>query len=213
MVKKVVLFGMSANPIHQGHLHVARQVYDYSSVDEVQALITPGHNLRVAEDYVPLSHRLAMARLAAAAYSWLHVSDFEAQVSVKDEDARTWEVIQAWRSTYPQDQPIWLMGADSWGTFHLWKGHDHMLANLPLIVVSRGGYTTPPDETVAGRRFASQRLTTLDTYRPGWLWLDIPPHTASATAIRAGDDRYLSKEVQAYIKQHHLFGACAKPAN
>jgi nicotinate-nucleotide adenylyltransferase len=205
MAKRIVLFGMSANPIHKGHLHVAQQVYDRLSVDEVQALITPGHNLREAADYAPFSHRVEMARLAAAGYDWLQVSDFEASVAIENEDARTWEVLQAWQKAHPQAQPFWLMGVDSWDTFHLWKGHERLLATLPIIVVNRGGYAVQPEATLAGQRFASQRLTTLDAYRPGWLPLDILPHEASATAIRAGDRAHLPDAVRVHIKRHQLF--------
>ena len=74
---KVGIFGGSFDPIHEGHVNLAKYVLDQTDLDEVWLMVSPRNPLK---DHGPIAtdrERLEMARLAVKDISGLQVSDFE----------------------------------------------------------------------------------------------------------------------------------------
>lgn len=77
MHKRIALFGGTFDPIHNGHIELARQFAALLSLDQVVVMPTfiPPHKMK--SDIAPAVDRLAMCRLACAPYEELEVSDLE----------------------------------------------------------------------------------------------------------------------------------------
>ncbi len=65
MKRQIGLFGGSFNPIHNGHLHLARSVREQLHLDGVLLMPTGEAPHKSSAEYAPAADRLAMCRLAA----------------------------------------------------------------------------------------------------------------------------------------------------
>lgn len=207
----VLLFGTSANPLHAGHIHVMHAVQQATQIHDVHILIAPTHSLKAGTGYLylPEEHRLALARLMTQHDASLIVSDFELllQLTQEEEESRTRMVLRAWRKAHPNLQPVWVMGADSWRSFHLWQGKDEIIGTMPMVIVNRGDIDCT--KTDAALEFAHLHQPSLHPSRAGWTVLPIQPHSASATRIREALAANqlptdLTPEAADYIRQHNL---------
>ena len=75
--KRVAILGGTFNPIHNGHIYLARAFAELLHLDEVQIMIanTPPH--KAAPDLASNEHRLNMVRLAQESEPVLRPCDLE----------------------------------------------------------------------------------------------------------------------------------------
>ena len=66
---KIGVFGGSFNPVHNGHIELARDIVRQGIVDKVMMVLTPLNPLKAdPESMVNDQHRMAMLRLACRPY-------------------------------------------------------------------------------------------------------------------------------------------------
>ena len=135
-MEKIALFGGSFDPIHPGHIVMARRLADRLALDRVILMPTfvPPHKIR--EQMAPASHRLAMCRLAAADDPRLTVSDLEIRRGGASFTADTLEALQA---EYPQARLYLITGADMFCTLHTWYHFPAIARMAVLCTVPRPG--------------------------------------------------------------------------
>lgn len=139
--QKVALIGTSANPITNAHLTMALEVLALTDVDEVWFLVVGQHPW--GKKLMPAEHRLEMARLATAQYPKIRVCDFEVVHGprIYESDRETADILRNHLlPAFPTYRFRWVMGSDVAQTFHQWKGHEWMAANIPAIVIHRLGF-------------------------------------------------------------------------
>ncbi len=182
----VGLFGGSFDPAHEGHAHVARTVCTRLGLDRVIWLVSPGNPLKPKASH-GLDRRMASARRFAKGPRML-VSDAEARLGVR----YTIDTVRALKARYPGVRFVWIMGADGLLGFHRWRGWTEIMAEVPIVVVTRPGSAIRARFAPAARRFAHARLPSgragalaLAT-PPAWTFLRAPWNFASSTALRAG---------------------------
>ena len=61
------IFGGSFNPIHKGHISLARQLRQKAGLDEVWLMVSPQNPLKASTDLLDDEIRMQMARLAVEA--------------------------------------------------------------------------------------------------------------------------------------------------
>lgn len=155
MTGRIGIFGGSFDPVHTGHLALAREAVARLGLDRlwfVPAKISPlkpGWIVASDED------RLTMLRLAVAGEPRLGVSDWELR---RGGVSYTVETLRRWKSLCPDVELFFLAGMDS--LLSLWRWRN------PLEIVSLCRFVT-------FRRPGSAILP-----RPGDL--NLPPHTARA---------------------------------
>ncbi len=117
MAKRIALFGGTFDPIHNGHIQLAREFAARLSLDRVVLMPTfvPPHKLKT--DLAPAVDRLAMCRLACEPYKELVVSDFEINRRGASFTIFTLEEMQ---KQYPEAQLFLLTGADMFLTLSTW---------------------------------------------------------------------------------------------
>ena len=182
---KVGLYGGSFDPPHEGHRHVAEQARRRLGLDRVIWLVTPGNPLKATGETGRLAERSALARRMALGPSSI-VSDIEGRIGSR----YTIDTVRWLKSRFPQVRFVWIMGADSLASFHLWKGWTDLVAEIPIAVVSRPSAALRARFSPMARRFASSRLplarvgALAATQPPAWIYIPAPFKSVSSTAIR-----------------------------
>src|SRR3982750_4520187 len=134
---RIALYGGTFDPVHLGHLEVARrvsQLFEIDSVLFVPAQIAPHKMGRVVT--APL-HRYAMLALATQDDLRLRVSTFE----LDGPDRRfTVDTLGHFHQELAGCDLFFIMGADSWMEITTWREWQKLLSMVNHIVVTRPGY-------------------------------------------------------------------------
>ena len=115
-MQKIAIFGGTFNPIHNGHIHLAKQFALQLGVDKVILIPTcvPPH--KQAPDLASAKDRLAMCGLAATG-GLFEVSDIEMKRSGPSYTADT---LRELKLTYPDSEFYLITGEDMFLTLEKW---------------------------------------------------------------------------------------------
>ena len=215
--KRAAIYGGTFDPLHNGHLSVARQVQKLFGLDElffVPACVPPhkrGAGISSA------FHRFAMLALATQLDEPLLVSTIELDNPERPYAVETVARMQEQLGT--DYRLFFVMGADSWSEITTWREWHRLLAMCDHIVVTRPGYEL--NKGAAGANLIDLRGKTDDEIKalvsqsvsPRVFVTDAVFEDVSATAIRAaarqGDTNALTKmvphEVATYIEKYGLY--------
>lgn len=132
------IYGGSFNPIHVGHVALARRLMEQGLVDEVWLVVSPQNPFKADRHLLDEQARLTLARLAVQAEAGIEVSDVEMTLPRPSYMSRTLRVLSA---RYPQRQFSLIIGADNWERFPQWHEASWIMQHYPLIVFPRPGST------------------------------------------------------------------------
>jgi nicotinate-nucleotide adenylyltransferase len=216
-LKRVAIYGGTFDPVHNGHVEVARAVLKFFELDEllfVPAWVPPHkRNLKLTSAF----HRFGMLALATQADRRLLISTVEL-----DSPDRPYAVDTIARMLKPDRQLFFLIGADSWNEITTWFEWQKLLTLCDLIVVTRPGYeiaTAPVEAKVVDLRGPRDKGAT-DVRRvseaqaaPRVFITDVVNVDVSATTVRslarAGEVEELKTMMPAavagYIEKHRLY--------
>ena len=186
---RTALFGGTFDPLHNGHLAIARSVLEQNLADEVWLLVTPCNPWKKDNNLLDDNLRLEMAKSAVEGIQGITVSDYEMHLPKPSYTANTLRHISA---DYPDRKFILTIGADNWSKFSNWHESDYILENYPIIVYPRRGY----------------KVTGLT---PNSILLDCPLVNLSSTSIRShirkGDpiDKMVPASVARTIAELNLY--------
>ena len=217
---KLGLLGGSFNPVHHGHLAIARQTREALGLDQILFIPTNHPPHKPNGSLAPAQDRYEMVRLAIASDPSLAISDVEIRRPGKSYSIDTIRLLQQEHGAWTQ--LFFLIGLDAFLDFPSWREPLTLLELCPFVVLSRPGLSfrslstmalLPPipqtslADLDAGR--ISQLEVSLGTQR--LTHLQLPPCTVSASDIRSRIRRGLSVAnllpplVESYILQHHLY--------
>ncbi|KAA0259453.1 nicotinate (nicotinamide) nucleotide adenylyltransferase [Deferribacter autotrophicus] len=132
---RIVLFGGTFNPIHNGHIELAKKVYKDFNIDKfffIPAKIPPHKNLGL----VPAEKRFEMVKLALdfCLRGNFEVSDYE----LKQEGISfTYKTLKYFRKLYPDDILFFLTGSDIFATIETWQNWRELFKLSNFIVANR----------------------------------------------------------------------------
>lgn len=136
---RVGIFGGSFNPVHTGHIRLAKCLLRLGAVDELWLLVSPLNPLKQGNtDLLDDEVRLQLTQMAVKNIPGLVVSDFEMHLPRPSYMVHT---LQQLRTTYPDREFILIIGADNWLRFPQWKDNDEILRHHRLLVYPRPGYS------------------------------------------------------------------------
>lgn len=133
---KTGIYGGSFNPIHNGHISIARKMTELAGLDEVWLVVSPQNPLKERGDLLDDRLRLEMTRMALAPYPKLKASDFEFALP---RPSYMWNTLQALSAAHPDREFTLLIGADNWEVFSRWYHHEDIIAHYPIAIYPRTG--------------------------------------------------------------------------
>jgi nicotinate-nucleotide adenylyltransferase len=138
--RKIALFGGTFDPVHLGHIRIARQAKDALGLDEIRFLpcqISPHKT-----DTQPASgdDRCEMLRRATAGLPWAVVDDFELH---QDGPSFSYQTAEAMAGKFPDARLFWIMGGDQWDALPKWKHPERLARAVEFIVLARGEAPEP----------------------------------------------------------------------
>jgi nicotinate-nucleotide adenylyltransferase len=129
------LFGGTFNPIHNGHLMVARQILDRFSLDRLYVIPCREPPHKMPTYLAPVSHRVWMIRLALPADDRLRLSEVEMR---RRGPSYTIDTVNHFRDHMPAGTDLFLvMGMDAFLEIHTWKYWRQLLEAARPVVVTR----------------------------------------------------------------------------
>lgn len=131
---KTGIFGGSFNPIHNGHISLARQLKEKAGLDEVWLMVSPQNPMKRQTDLLSDEARLQMARLALEQETGIIACDYEMHLP---KPSYTWLTLQSLSRDYPDRQFVLMIGGDNWAIFHRWFHADDILQNYQVVVYPR----------------------------------------------------------------------------
>ena len=130
--KKIGILGGSFDPIHQGHLNIARSAYEEFQLDEVW-FMPAGHSPNKDESGMTCAAKRAkMVELAIAEYPYFKLCMIEVESS---ETSYTYRTLTKLTAQYPDIQFYFIMGADSLDYFEKWR-HPEIISEKAILLVA-----------------------------------------------------------------------------
>ena len=196
-MKRIALYGGTFDPVHVGHLEIARRVAELFEIDRVIFIPAQMAPHKVGRPVTEPIHRYAMLALATQDDPRLVVSTFE----LDDPDRRyTVDTVAHFQRELDESiELFFIMGADSWSEITTWREWERLLAITNHIVVTRPGYE--PSTAHVGAH--ADRV----------FFTDVVMNDVSATNIRrlASEGRYeelvnlLPGPVLEYVKKYGIY--------
>ncbi|MDR3704763.1 MAG: nicotinate (nicotinamide) nucleotide adenylyltransferase [Paludibacteraceae bacterium] len=135
------LFFGSFNPVHLGHLALAKYLLEHTALEEIWFVVSPQNPLKQDAGLLPDSLRLQLVNLAIAEEKKMKGCDVEFSLPKPSYTIHTLEHLQ---KRYPQKEFTLIIGADNLALFHRWKDYELILAKYPLLVYPREGVDLAP---------------------------------------------------------------------
>lgn len=187
--RATIIFGGTFDPIHNGHLSLAREALRRGMAEEVWFMVSPCNPHKQQSLLSDETVRLEMVRLAVKGEEGMLPCDFEFSLP---RPSYTFNTLLALEQEYPEREFSLLIGADNWEKFSTWYKAEEILSRYRVIVYPRGSDTKP--------------------LLPGGVeWLPARLYNISSTMVREtvaeGRDvaAFVTPAVEEYIKTNKLY--------
>jgi nicotinate-nucleotide adenylyltransferase len=200
---RVGILGGSFNPIHLGHVSIARSAAQRFHLDRVifvPCKVSPFKLGQEPEKSVSDRDRIQMIALSIGDEGAFSVSDAELR---RGGVSYSYDTVMRIRGDFPGAALYFIVGSDTLPTLSQWHKIESLLNLCTFVTVERGG-VAPPPQKVPG--FSDALSSRLSEFRFAAELLDI-----SSSDIRrkvaAGEsiDGLVDSKVEAYIKKHRLY--------
>jgi len=225
-MKRMAFYGGSFDPLHNGHLTIARKLTELFGLDEF--VFIPAFHAPHKKNKKPTSafHRFAMISLAVNSESKTKISTVELDAPEKP---YTFETQTRLKSELTDTEIFFVIGADSWQEIDTWRNWEKVLTATNIIVVTRPDFeiglahiTEEIRETIIDRRSSETEsgsdspFSVYDSksaakktriYITDAVFLDVSA-TEIRRKIRAGEADWcdlVPDEVAKYIEKYELY--------
>lgn len=185
-MRKLIIFGGTFDPIHNGHLRIACAASLKFNADVV---FVPAKSPRWKEDVTEVNHRLKMLKMALKdAPSGSSICDYE--IKSPADINYSIDTVRYFKSTHPNTELYFLIGADQVNKFNDWKDAEE-LAKLAHII-----YSARPENDLNKEIINKYSMVNIECTNSG---------DVSSTAIRELKSIDLPISVLSYIEDNRLY--------
>ena len=186
------LFGGSFNPIHNGHVWLAKALLRETGLDEVWFMVSPQNPLKQNRQLLDDNQRFRLVQLALNDEPRLRPCAYEFHLP---KPSYTWNTLQSLKKDFPEHRFTLLIGGDNWQLFDQWYRYEDLLREYLIVVYPRQD-ANPGD---------------MQTASPNVTFVKVPLINISSTMIR--ERLRLGKNVRglvpgpvaSVIEQEHLY--------
>lgn len=198
MTALVVIFGGTFDPVHNGHVDIARQVLERTAAEAVWFVPAGTPNLRLRPQ-ASAAARLELVEAALAEEPRFHALDLDVRRPGISYTAGTMEELHA---RHPAAQLALLLGADAARGIGTWRHSAQLLRDERFLVVNRSGSPPLDDQGLQEIGFRPERTTLLNIDSPLISSTEVRRRVARGDSIR----HLVPPAVAAMIAGRGLYG-------
>jgi nicotinate-nucleotide adenylyltransferase len=203
MAKRIALYGGSFNPIHNGHLIVARAIAEQLCLERLILLPSKRPPHKATVPLLDPRHRAEMVRLAIQEEALFELSDFD---MTREGPSYTIDTVAHFRQKLSPDVELhWIIGADSLAELSTWHRASELVDSCRIITAVRPG-STDIEWQQLGALLTEEQIARLKAGVVQSPMIDISS-TDIRERVRHGQSvRYLvPDQVRRYIDKHSLY--------
>lgn len=208
---KIGIMGGTFDPVHNGHLMIARAAYCQFGLDEIWFMPNgnPPHKLlnAIGSD---VKQRVEMVRLAIADHPEFRLETCEAD---RKEVSCSYKTMEHLRESYPKDEFFFIIGADSLFSIEKWVHPEKLFAVCTILAAYRDEQETAGEgqETAVREEMAAQVVRLREKYNARIEVIHSRPFRISSSQLRerigSGVDIHglVPEKVREYIAEEGLY--------
>lgn len=200
-MKKLLIFGGTFNPIHNGHINILKSFIDYVNPDKSILMPTNIPSHKSYEDEVSAKDRYNMCVESLIDLKNAEVSDLEIKRSGK---SYTVDTLKQMKKIYKEYDLFFITGADMFMTLQFWKD--------PGTILNLCTFCSTPRQDIDINRLKTQAEYLKRSYNyANFLLLDMELFNISSTQIRnmvkegLNIEKLVPAGVLKYIIQKNLY--------
>lgn len=141
------MFGGSFNPIHNGHVAIARHLLLSAGLDEVWFMVSPQNPLKDHSCLLNDEKRLQLVQLALEGEPHMKACGYEFALP---RPSYTWNTLCHLAIDYPDRDFILLIGGDNFQHFGLWHNAKEIMEGYKIVVYPRADAPIDTDNLPRG---------------------------------------------------------------
>jgi len=188
---RIAIFGGTFDPIHKGHLTVARESVTQFGLSSVLFVVAANPPHKTANHVTEFEHRYRMVELACQQ----EIDFVPSRLEEGDEVSYSIRTVEKVKALVGAEGAVYfIIGADAFAEIQTWRRWRDVIREVQFIVVTRPGhkYSVPPGATV-------RRLDTLA--------LPVSSSEIRARLSRGETPAELPPAVFRYIREQGLYGS------
>ena len=134
--EKIGLFFGTFDPIHNGHLRIAKYITEEKLADKVWLVVTPENPIKVGSKISSFNHRFNMAKIATENYDNIIPSDLEVNLKKPNYTIDTLEYIS---NKLKDIEFSLIIGEDNYKIFDTWKDYKKIINKYEIFIYPRKG--------------------------------------------------------------------------
>lgn len=187
---RIAIFGGTFDPIHVGHLTVAREAVNQFGLSNVLFVVAANPPHKNGNHITEFEHRYRMVELACHG----ELDFIPSRLEEGDEVSYSIRTVEKVKALVGAEGAVYfIIGADAFAEIQTWRRWRDVIRDVQFIVVTRPGhrYTVPPGATV---------------HRMDTLALPISSSEIRAQLSRGETPKEVAPEVLRYVRGHGLYG-------
>ena len=202
---RVGVFGGTFDPMHLGHLTVARSIQATLELDKVLFVPAGQPWMKAGTPVSPVKDRVEMVQLAVARHKTFELSTIEADRPGPSYAVDTMDTLQ--RQLGSRSALFFLLGSDALMDIGKWKDPQRLIQLCQLVAFARPGCRLLRMEALeAAVPGVSKRVILADVPQVDIRATDIRCRVAEGRSIQ----RLVPRAVERYILEHGLYGAALR---
>lgn len=197
-MERLGIIGGTFDPIHLGHIYIAKQAKEKLNLDKVIFMPAGSQPLKVNKKVTKASLRLQMVKKAIQGIGYFQVSDYEIK---KEGMSYTYLTLEEFYA--PNRELFFITGADCLMNLELWQGIEKIFKCCTFVVFTRPGYDK--------LELKKKKIKLEEKYKTNIEVLEVSSPNISSTKIREkikdniDVSNFLPEGILEIIKEHGLY--------